>query len=280
MTALEAANRPSETRSSSSLVRWAAIIIGTLAGIASLRDGTWSFFVANSFTGVICGVLGMMPLLPLTMLGIFRPRQAAYGMFISATIFLACTFSPADFERAIPLSDALVLLRFAGVPCLVAGLLLYAARDNTESSRTAEKDSGDADEAQNTPPLSAVRERRKQAHWAAVLFGLIGGALAWPWGRHWVILMAKRGDWPSAVGMAAVALTLLPLSIFALFKPRSAAYGVLANLVVMWAYLIFLSSGPPFTIVETFSRILFSVCVSAPFVAIAALLFYASGNHR
>jgi len=75
--------------------------------------------------------------------------------------------------------------------------------------------------------------------------------------------------------MAAVSLALLPLSILAVFKPRIAAYGAVANLVVAWVYLIFLSQPAPFTL----TQIIVSLYVSGPLMVVAALLFYAS-SHR
>jgi len=266
---------------SKSFARWAAIIFGTLAGIVSVAAGGRSLLAARQWREVIGALLGMMMLLPLTMVGIFKPRGAAYGMFASAFIYLAAFvfFAPqSDYRGTTFLGNAKVLLTLVAPGCVVAGLLLYSSGMGTRSSTATNQNSAVAAVTEKTTDFGALNERRRLAHWAAVLFGLISGALEWPWGRHSVLMAAGRGDWMSATGMAAASLTLLPLSILAVFKPRIAAYGVVANLVLVWAYLIFLSLAPPFTRTETVARILFSLYVSAPFVAVAALLFYASGH--
>jgi drug/metabolite transporter (DMT)-like permease len=106
-----------------SWARWAAIIFGILAGIVSLAAGGQSFFVAREGREVIGAVLGMMMLLPLTMIGIFKPRPAAYGMFGSAFVFLAAFIILApQSDRTTFVGTAEVLLTLVAPGCVVAGL--------------------------------------------------------------------------------------------------------------------------------------------------------------
>lgn len=270
------------------LARWIAICIGIVGGFILGLAAMNSFFVATSLREVIGAILGMAPLLPLTVLGIFRPRPAAYGMFASALVFILCEDLP-PLPAGVSFAGAVVVLGiFVLPPCLVAGLLLYASRAvGTGGTRTGRAEAEHVGASAMAPRslgqvMSSVLagrddpHRLAQARWAAIVLGVLLGAYGAPWGWHWVVVSARQGDWWSAVGIGATALTLLPLSILAVLKPRAAAYGVLASLAVVLAYDVFLSMAPPFTANETATRVIFSCFEAFPFALIATLLLYAS----
>lgn len=125
--------------------------------------------------------------------------------------------------------------------------------------------------------------KRRQARWAAVVLGVLAGA--W-YGSQNLFALTKNvgagywGYWVAGLGHAAPAITLLPLSILAIFKPRAAAYVALVALAVALVFPLVGSHWTPTEFDVMPDNLLLDVIRDLPLAAVAALLFYASaGKH-
>lgn len=91
-------------------------------------------------------------------------------------------------------------------------------------------------------------------------------------GRFFVDEVYSTTDWLGVAGIIASALTLFPLSILAIFKPRPAARALGVSLAVAVVYpLVLSSSGLELAITSRFVYPLFYF----PFALVVGLVFYA-----
>lgn len=285
------------------LAHWAGVILGILVGVAYFQYGIQAFFVGGSadwpsFILWLASVIALLSLLPISVLGIFRPRLAAYSIVVSWAVLGisdGVVWPLYSGQRwGFSLSTLTRLLLLGVVPCFaVMGLLFYGSTSETGPSGRSDRRQNLSRTSLNGIRFQSLLRRLAQLHDAgdefsrrglaratAVIFGLLVGGLGFRWGLYFVLRAARADDWLSAIGLSAVSLALLPLSALGFFMPRRAAYGILVSLSAVLAWLLFLSLSPPFTMAEAFSKILLALCVSFPFVTVAALLLFASANRR
>ena len=109
--------------------QWGAVVLGILVGGWRLRSGATlalRFGAVHDWVGVIGVAASSLVVLPLAILGIWRPRVAAYLLAASVVVALAY-----PMRAARGLGDVLAYLVWASVPALplalVAGLFLCAS---------------------------------------------------------------------------------------------------------------------------------------------------------
>jgi len=115
------------------LAHWAAVAVGGVVGLVMFGIGLRGLFVMNSndtWVGIIAALAGTLTLLPLSILGIFKPAAAGCGIIISCAVSLvgaiAVTVSSGGrFEFST--SGLAWFFFFFGTPSAVATLLLYAS---------------------------------------------------------------------------------------------------------------------------------------------------------
>jgi len=259
------------------VAHWAGVTIGVVGGLWLFwRFGVRALFTASgseSWLQIVTGVV-MFSTLPLSILGIFKPRAAAWGISASLVILvlglaILTVLSPQKWEFGY------VLRNFVLVPGLVAALLFYGSRRDT----TAASD-GVSNELKTYLDRLGLVGKRKQAQWAAVIIGLVAGAWRFPSSMFPLQVSLRNGDWLGVAGITATTLTLLPLSILAIFKPRLAAFTLLLSLAVAIAYPLVVF--PPFRFgwTQTLSGMFFALLLGFPLALMAGLLFYATSGSR
>ncbi len=278
----------------------AGVVLGIIIGVFYFQLGMRAFFVASAKNWVelvlsSATVLALLSFGPLSILGIFKPRPAAYGiagvlaLFVGVSVFgLAYGWVKVYWSlRGVVQTFLLGVLP----PCTVAGLFFYAS----EKGRIAPP----RDAAAQNPSMQSLHKlaivrgalrgmevfassgKRRHAQWAAVVLGILAGAWSFRWGLPMLIKFVHAGYWAVALGIAATALTLLPVSLLAIFRPRPAAYVALVSVVAALVYPVFGFPDTGFGVGETLGSLLSFVILDLPLAAVAALLFYASGEkHR
>jgi len=118
------------------LARCCAVAMGTVIGVFYCMAAIRIFFVRGAqtwpgFLAWVAAVLALAFILPLSVLGAFKPRMAAFGVLTAAAAVLVC-FVLACVEQRIehhlsPLVFVGLVLAPTMPPCLVGGLLLYAS---------------------------------------------------------------------------------------------------------------------------------------------------------
>ena len=118
------------------LARWSAVAMGTIVGAFYCMAAIRIFFVGGvqtwpGFLAWAAAVLALAFILPLSVLGAFKPRMAAFGVLTAAAVVLVC-FVLACVEQRIehhlsPLVFVDLVLAPTMPPCLVGGLVLYAS---------------------------------------------------------------------------------------------------------------------------------------------------------
>jgi hypothetical protein len=123
------------TRNPRKVAHRGAVIWGISAGLLLFLVGIRPLFsvgVNDTWLGVTTLIGGFFTLLPLSVLGIFRPRAAAYGITV-ATILLAANVAEWFVEPTSDLIVSPVVLLLFGLcllasPAGVASLLFYSSR--------------------------------------------------------------------------------------------------------------------------------------------------------
>lgn len=281
------------TQKSRNLAHWAAEVIGISVGVLLFGFGMRGLFsvgVNDTWLTVTAGISGTFTLLPLSVLGMFRPRLASYGVMGSWLVFLMSFFGsvhPGQMEFSAS-GVVWLLLCFFMLPSAIAGLLFYASgRDATLGASATAGDEFAGAGGQGRAPSTfrrwltslgnavAAGGRRSQARWGAVILGLVAGAWHFPVGVSSVVRSIRMDDWLGVVGITATALTLLPLSILAIFKPRPAAYGALLNLALALAYPLVLFHPAQYGVSEVFGGVFWYSLLDFPLALVAGLLLYA-----
>jgi len=278
------------------LAHWAAVILGVVMGLVLLGIGLPALFVITSHgtaIGILAVVAGTLPLLPLSVLGIFKPRGAACGVITTCAVcvvslLLASVFSFGWAGYSASAVRRLVLLFLP--PVGVAGLLWDASSGGAAGPRSARASREPTDASAKHPSTFAAKRwltaelvsplragsRAALARWAAVVLGILAGGRTF---RLGLILLSKSihvGGWLGAAGSGATFVALLPLSILAIFRPRAAAYGALLSLAVVLAYPAILFHPPQYGIGEMLGGMLLYLLPSVPLALVTALLLYAS----
>ncbi len=270
---------------------WVAVAAGLVLGVVLFESGLRGLFVLNSndtLLDIIALLAGTLTLLPLSILAIFRPRTAAYGVLAALALFLVGIFrlpsGVAENRKVNLLGLGLVIL----VPSALAGLLLWAVADDGKMASGAGGDRGHLDLSEErlgsssmgvwrrklVGSLTAI-DRRKQARWAAVTLGTFAGAWQFRLGLSSVARSIRAGDWVGVFGIGSTVATLLPLSIFAIFKPRLAAYGAVLSLIAALAYPIIVFEPRQYRIGDVLVGLFSCLLPDLPLAAVAALLIYA-----
>lgn len=276
------------------VARWAALTIGAVGGLLLFGLGLQALFTVgndDTWLTILAASVAYLTLLPLSVLGIFRPRAAAMGITVSLLVsLLDFTVSIQSPEKADLVGLGLFFLYFVAPQGSVATLLFYSyRRDSTESGGDAGGHSSNAIRGGKgiailghrlKPYLDmvAVGGRRRQAQWAAIVLGLIAGAWQLPWAVFSLARSIRSEDWLGVVGITATALTLFPLSILAIFKPRPAAYALVVSLVAAAAYPLARLHPLRFGSAEILSGMLFYALFYFPLALAAGLLLYAASG--
>lgn len=116
--------------------------------------------------------------------------------------------------------------------------------------------------------------------WSGVLLGITLGAARFLVALRYSFLITRATGWLEIIGGLSVTLTLLPLSIVGIFKPRLAAYSLVGCLAI--AVLTLFGSGGfrLFASAGLVGFLRFVLAVALPYSAIAGLLLYASVTMR
>jgi hypothetical protein len=286
------------------IAEWVGVTGGIVLGAMYFFGGMSAFFVArvSDWLGVallLVMVLACLALLPLSLLGIFKPRIAGYAIVVTFTAYmvdLALTGARDENIKVGMLRVLLFSLLSSIPPFVIAGLFLYASSIwnprslATTDGGTTTLDLTSGQDLLRSKRKSSLREswqlkarpslannRRRQAQWAAVIIGTVVGLWCFAWGIFAVSRSIRVHDWVGVVGIGATAVTLLPLSMLSIFKSRTAAYVALVSLVValLYSVIVFL---PGSRVGEAFGGTLWSGLTNVPLMLVTALLFYASGQ--
>lgn len=178
-----------------------AVIIGVVSGFLLFRLGLQDLFSVNksdTWLTILTGSAVFYTLLPLSVLGIFKQRAAAWGIAVSLLFFLLGTTvlfiqSLQNIESSVS-GLAQLFLYFIAPPGSVAVLLFCSSCHNSNvlSSGGTESESGDpacisggisllAHSFKLSLSSMAVDGRRRKAQWAAIILGLIARAWSMPW---------------------------------------------------------------------------------------------------
>jgi hypothetical protein len=104
-----------------------------IGGLIYLRSGMEMLFVGpvSSLDAALWAgsVAAIFSTLPLSVLGIFKPRWAAIGLFSSSVIFLYCfirsSLGPTPFELTVHVVLSF-MIRWLALPCTIAALFLLS----------------------------------------------------------------------------------------------------------------------------------------------------------
>jgi hypothetical protein len=277
------------------LAHRAAVIIGIVSGFLLFRLGLQALFSVNrndTWLTILTAVVTFYPLLPLSVLGIFKQRAAARGLTISLLFSLlgitVLSLQPLHKIEWSVSAFAPLFLYFIAPAGSVAALLFYSSGHTSNAVKSGDthlepaRMRGGISLLGHSFKLSlstvAVGRRRKEAQWAAIVLGLIAGASYVPWTVFSLMRSIRIMDWLGVAFITATGLTLFPLSVLAIFKPRPAARALVVSLAVTVVYSLVVSpSGPGLAATSRFPYLLFSL----PQVLVVGLLFYAiSGRNH
>ena len=197
----------------SPVTRQIAVLIGIVVGFVQLGVGFQSLFVlTNRDTWVdAVTVLAMtFALLPLSILGLFRPRIAAYCLFFNVAMIsvrLAYMLTSDSFA----FGDLSVIVHL--VPQLVVGSLLLYSADRLAGAVAIQHVSGEN-----------FNSRRRIARLTAVGLGVIAGVVFFKLGSSGLLKLAHDGGWLDAILITVASFALLPFSVAGFWRPRIASY--------------------------------------------------------
>ena len=241
------------------LLRWIAVTVGVVLGVWLLRPAMVFVFtsVPQSWWDVIAGgalFFAMLSVAPASVAGLFWPRVAGVALLVASLIIDAALF-------ILPL--ALGMHQFPGLSYVVVGLLLPSA-----ALVWLRSGAGGA--------KASPGSLRPAARWTAVLLAGVLGAAELRGGIGWVHWALTRHQWFVAAGGCVVTLSLLPIAVLGVVRPRAAAYGAIAMSAASFAYFAVLSAGPWHGVTDAISRAGFTFGAAVPFAALAALLWYST----
>jgi hypothetical protein len=112
------------------------------------------------------------------------------------------------------------------------------------------------------------------ARWSGVLLGVIVGTMRFVTGLQGLFSLTRGIGWLELLGGLCATMTLLPLALLGIFRPRLAGYSLLASLAV--TLIVLLAWGGPhvFAIGGGFGFLTFTLFFFIPYVTVAGLLLY------
>lgn len=274
------------------LARWTGTILAITTGVVSLFTGMQAFFVANHIETVLelvlflILILGTLSVLPLGVLAVFRPRIAAHGIGFCWLIVIVAAYGSVPWRESVAwsVSDLLpMLLWWFALPIGMVALLLYGSPPEAAASAKSIEEKGSRVDREVVPPsvpergISKLagalvpRDRHRRAQWAAVILGILAGSRHLQGGAHLALRTVRIHDWINTAGISASSLALLPLTILGIWKPRLAAYILLACFTVALAYPVRASHG----LGDMLAYFPWVAMPALPLAFVAGLFFYA-----
>jgi hypothetical protein len=217
----------------STMARQIAVLIGIGVGFVQLGVGFQALFVLtnrDTWLDAVTVLAMTFSLLPLSILGLFRPRIAAYCLFFNvAMVSLRLAYMLTSDSFAF--GDLSVIVHL--VPQLIVGSLLLYSADRAVEAVAIQNASGENSNSQ-----------RRIARLAAVGLGVIAGAVFFKLGSSWLLKLAHDGGWFDAILITVASFALLPFSVVGFWKPRIASY-LLFTSVALAALGSIYTSGVP-----------------------------------
>ena len=127
------------TRRLGPILHGVAVAIGIGFGIVLFGQGMQDVFtigINDTWATIIGGIAGTLTLLPLSVLGIFRPALASRGMFLSLTVVLFAFFVHYTFyvHPTLEWDDWEMIALWVGPVSVVSVLLLHVSRSKGRES--------------------------------------------------------------------------------------------------------------------------------------------------
>jgi len=157
------------------VAHWAAVTLGVTLGLVLFGVGLPGFFsigVNDTWWTITTGITGTFTLLPLTVLGIARPRAAAHGITASFLVFFISLLpwalrGPQDADMNISnfvgffFREVVPFCSIVGAQMLaVAGLFYYASSGRRPRSGPLNPDGSTVDRGEAPPSLRGSEEPR------------------------------------------------------------------------------------------------------------------------
>lgn len=216
---------------------WLCVAFGIFFGMLDARSGIQALFVINSrdtLPGVLLVLIFSFSLLPIAIIGIFRPRAAFWGAALASVLFsLLVSFVAAQtVVKGEPIGFNADPIIFFLVPCLVIAAGLWYVSRVRQSGMAVEND------VTRTAREQTARRMETMLKSAGIGVGIFVSLSLRPIAVHVVDLAAGKRQWSVVVGILVIAFGPVGIVLLALIRTTWAAYAAFLCCALSLVFLL------------------------------------------